>query len=67
MRSMTEKQNCDVCPAKELDEVVDGATKPAGRWGNMCMTCFKAIGKGLGTGLGQRYVWKDEKYTKVEG
>jgi hypothetical protein len=49
---------CDMCEivwGVKKEAAVDGKTKN-GPWANMCETCFKKHGVGLGTGKGQRYV-----------
>ena len=45
---------CNLCGKVALSEFVDGATR-MGPWANMCLPCFKRVGKGLGVGRGQRY------------
>lgn len=45
---------CDICGKSELDTFVDGITTD-GRCINMCESCFKAAGAGIGKGLGERY------------
>jgi len=46
---------------------VDGKTK-MGPWGNMCLTCHRRVGVGLGTGKGQKYEKQDDgKWLKVAG
>jgi len=61
---------CDFC--KRLIGVVgvdfvDGKTK-IGPWANMCVTCHKARGVGLGLGLGQLYHTDAQgRRTKVRG
>jgi hypothetical protein len=45
---------------------IDGAT--AAGWANMCPSCHAIYGRGLGTGLGQRYVKQaDNRFKKVMG
>lgn len=49
--------DCDFCG----DEAhYDGKTK-LGPWANMCTSCFKRYGIGLGLGLGQELVVKENK------
>lgn len=50
------------------DEFIDGATKQ-GPWANMCPKCAAAYGRGLGTGVGQRYKKSpdDGRFYKIEG
>ncbi len=45
---------CDLCGMPILQVFVDGKTR-MGSWANMCLSCFKQDGVGLGTGLGQKY------------
>jgi hypothetical protein len=48
-------------------EFVDGKTA-MGPWANMCLTCHKRYGVGLGTGLGQKYRRQmDHRWLKVGG
>ena len=58
---------CDICKDDCGTIYYDGATK-MGPWANMCRTCFKVFGIGLGTGRGQEY-HKDEndKWIKKAG
>ena len=62
------KVNCDLCNRKELEEYFDAATK-MGPWGNLCPTCFKSFGLGLGTVREQQYRWNGDlgHYTKIAG
>lgn len=46
---------CDVCHVEIIGFYVDGKTK-YGPWANMCLSCHKAFGVGLGLGKGQVYV-----------
>lgn len=49
---------CDCCGkrfgASASATMYDAATI-TGPWANLCQPCFNRLGKGLGTGLGQRY------------
>lgn len=47
-------KNCDICDTPIVDEFIDGVVKN-GPWGNMCPTCHRNEGIGLGTGRGQHY------------
>lgn len=48
-------------------EFVDGRTQ-MGPWANMCMTCHRRHGVGLGTGKGQRYTRQaDGRWLKTGG
>ena len=53
-KAMTMDGECNLCGKVALSEFVDGATR-MGPWANMCLPCFKRVGKGLGVGRGQRY------------
>lgn len=51
----------------EKGEFVDGRLR-VGPWANMCMTCHKTHGVGLGTGLGQRFTRQaDGRWLKTGG
>jgi hypothetical protein len=59
---------CDICHEDCGAEMIDGATKFNGVWGNMCRPCFTKHGHGLGKGKGQLYKLNAEgKYAQVEG
>lgn len=48
-------------------EFVDGRTQ-MGSWANMCLTCHRKHGVGLGTGKGQRYTRQaDGRWLKTGG
>jgi len=53
-KAMSMDGECNLCGKVALSEFVDGATR-MGPWANMCIPCFKRVGKGLGVGRGQRY------------
>ena len=53
-KAMDMEGECNLCGTVALSEFVDGATR-MGPWANMCLPCFKRVGKGLGVGRGQRY------------
>ena len=57
---------CEVCGGDWLRQkyFYDAATK-LGQWAIMCGACHKQHGRGLGTGLGQKYDRKTLE--KVEG
>jgi hypothetical protein len=52
--SVNVPDHCQLCQAKLLSTVVDGATK-GGPWAWMCGACFVSNGVGLGLGKGQVY------------
>ncbi len=55
---------CNICQTPLVGKpFVDGKTL-MGPWADMCLTCHKRAGVGLGTGRGQKY---DENGKKVEG
>src|SRR5215471_5085314 len=47
--------HCDMCHAFLPNVYYDAKTR-MGPWANMCPACFRCLGIGLGTGLGQKYV-----------
>lgn len=52
--------SCNMCsctPPKKA--TVDGKTK-LGSWAYMCENCYKIWGVGLGLGMGQRLILKEE-------
>ena len=57
---------CDLCglPLEDYDHFVDGKTT-MGPWALMCPLCHASYGKGIGTGLGQKYDSKTKE--KIEG
>ena len=56
---------CDFChKTVESGTYVDGATR-FGPWANMCESCYRTNGVGLGMGRAQRYDGKTG--VKVEG
>ena len=57
---------CDLCHTPIVSYFVDGATKH-GPWAIMCDACYNHDGCGLGTGRGQVYARKGEKWIKVAG
>jgi hypothetical protein len=50
----TPPSKCDVCRADIKEIFIDGNMK-VGSWANMCFSCHKQHGVGLGTGRGQKY------------
>jgi len=48
--------HCDLCTADLDTEFVDCKTVH-GPWANLCTKCFHSNGIGLGTGLGQHWVF----------
>lgn len=64
---MSSFEKCDLCGKPLKDHVpyfVDGNTA-YGCWALMCPTCFQKVGRGLGTGKGQKYDGKTGE--KLEG
>ena len=46
---------CDLNSSHAIkDKFIDGATQ-MGAWANMCPTCHRDFGRGLGMGKGQQY------------
>ena len=63
-------KKCDICEGKLEGAFVDGRTK-TGFWANMCLSCHKEFGVGLGIGKGQKYELKvikdgDKEWIKVK-
>ena len=59
--------HCDLCKRPITTGFVDGATT-SGPWANMCLTCFKEHGRGVGSGKGQQYAKEaDGRFAKVAG
>lgn len=59
-------ETCDICASKIADTFTDGATR-MGPWAIMCPVCEPRIGRGLGTGRGQKYTREGDHFYKVEG
>lgn len=58
---------CDLCHQPFGNKMIDGKTR-FGPWGNMCPSCYKKYGVGLGLGRGQEYErQKNGKWLKVAG
>ena len=57
---VSEQKHCDFCSA---DAGYDGRTK-MGPWANMCESCFKSHGVGLGYGHGQKLIVSQDKEDK---
>ena len=57
---------CNICNGPFCGQMYDGKTT-TGPWANMCESCFRFFGVGLGTGLGQRYVLEADGWIKVAG
>jgi hypothetical protein len=70
-------KQCDLCKMKNLAVYVDGVIIGSGRrdtnftmhttWCDMCLDCFTTFGIGLGKGKGQKYVYENDTYRKIEG
>ena len=59
--------HCDFCRVPIVATFYDAKTHE-GPWANMCPSCYKQHGRGLGIGLGQKYERQadsDRVYTKV--
>jgi len=57
---------CDLCSAGIETQFFDAKTHK-GPWGNLCPKCFAAEGRGLGTGLGQRYDLNEDGHWEKTG
>jgi hypothetical protein len=55
---------CDLCQKAITKTFVDGATQ-YGPWANMCPSCHKARGRGLGIGKGQKYKLEGTDWVKA--
>jgi len=55
---------CDLCQKPIGKTFIDGATQ-YGPWANMCPSCHKARGRGLGMGKGQKYKLEGADWVKV--
>lgn len=49
---------CDFCKTEAPDSFIDGVVEGDTQWAIMCIECFKAHGKRLGPGFGQKYCKK---------
>lgn len=47
-------KKCDICKRLLKRFFVDGRTK-MGPWAIMCLSCYRELGVGIGTGKGQKY------------
>lgn len=58
---------CDLNGCEITDIFIDGKVRRA--WANMCPTCHRMFGQGLGTGRGQMYQKEEggSSWFKVEG
>ena len=65
IREKVIKAGCQLCHLPFFNNVIYDAKTIHGPWAYMCEHCFKASGKGLGTGLGQKYSINPLK--KLEG
>jgi hypothetical protein len=60
-------KHCDICKSPIDNVFIDGAII-TGAWANMDEKCYNVFGRGLGTGLGQKYEKQvDGRWLKVEG
>jgi|ETN01SMinimDraft_4_1059930.scaffolds.fasta_scaffold106952_2 hypothetical protein len=64
----TVPEKCDICEGKINALFYDAATD-RGPWGILCNLCWISYGRGLGTGLGQRYEFNaaTKKWEKTGG
>jgi late competence protein required for DNA uptake (superfamily II DNA/RNA helicase) len=51
---------CDVCSSQKAEY---DAKMKTGPWAYMCSECFKIYGIGLGLGMGQKLIYKNEGET----
>lgn len=61
---LSEVGKCDICKSEMGEFFYDFATV-MGPWALGCEACFRKYGRGLGTGLGQKY--NTETREKVDG
>lgn len=59
-------KQCNICKLKNLAIYIDGSTK-MGVWADMCLDCHRIYGKGLGLGKGQKFLFENNSYRKIEG
>ena len=59
-------KTCQLCKTTGLTTYVDGATA-YGPLADMCETCHDLVGKGLGTGRGQKYELQNGRWVKTAG
>jgi hypothetical protein len=59
---------CQMCEKPIGDIFIDGRTS-LGPWANMCQSCHRRKGVGLGTGKGQKYQRDPQtgEFVKIEG
>lgn len=58
---------CDIDQTPLQTKFVDGATT-SGAWANMCLSCARRFGRGLGAGKGQEYTkQEDGRWLKTGG
>jgi hypothetical protein len=61
---------CDICQGqfhKREGVLLYDARTITGRWGVLCESCFKIYAGRLGTGFGQEYIRRDNKWVKIGG
>ena len=49
-------ETCDCCTQPITSTFIDGKTR-RGHWAIMCINCFLLYGVGVGTGMGQTYMY----------
>jgi hypothetical protein len=59
-------KTCQLCKTEGLTVYIDGATA-YGPWASMCETCHELVGRGLGTGRGQKYELRGTAWVKIAG
>ena len=60
-------EGCQLCSRPFLGIMYDARIR-TGQWANMCSSCHRSYGVGLGLGRGQRYMLqKNGKWLKVGG
>jgi hypothetical protein len=52
--------DCCSRPLAPVRMFVDGVHRPSGLWAFMCPACFLQLGRGLGDGLGQLFLLRDD-------
>lgn len=58
---------CDHCLGNITEAFVDGRVPSVGQWGNFHPACADTLGVTLGTGRGQKYEKRGDKFVKTAG